>query len=199
MKCESYFIAGERNGQKFDDFDLGNSPFDYMNTELQGKNIAITTTNGTVAIDKCKGAAQVVIASFLNLSAVANYVKEQQLDVLILCAGWKGKVNMEDSLFAGALVEKLQNDFDYACDAPLLLQATYHAADNDLLGLVQRSSHAKRLNKLNIYEDIEFCLKIDEYDVVPVLSNGEIVALKELALEHAPGERKKVLPSENGQ
>lgn len=181
MKTAGYYIAGERNGQKLDDFDLGNSPFDYMQDDLQGKNVAVTTTNGTVAIEKASGASQIIIGSFLNLSAVSNYLKEQNLDVLILCAGWKGKVNMEDSLFAGALVERLQNDFLNACDAPLLALSTFQAANHDLLNLVLNSSHAKRLKKLNINDDIEFCLKFDEYDVVPVLNNGEIVALKELA------------------
>lgn len=179
MKSSGYFIAGERNGEKVEDFDLGNSPFDYMNPDFKGKNIAVTTTNGTVAIEKSEAADQIVIGSFLNISAVAEYLKEQDSDVLILCAGWKGKVNMEDSLFAGALVEKLQNDFANECDAPLIVQAAYQDMSHNLLALVQSSSHAKRLHKLNIYDDIEFCLKMDEYDVVPIIKNGEIVLLKE--------------------
>ena len=179
MKSEGYFIAGERNGDKVEGFDLGNSPFDYMDPELKGKNIAVTTTNGTVAIEQSQEASQIVIGSFLNISAVAEYLKEQENDALILCAGWKGKVNMEDSLFAGALVEKLQNDFANECDAPLLVQAAYQDMSHNLLALVQSSSHAKRLHKLNIYEDIEYCLKTDLYNIVPVLKDGEIVLLQE--------------------
>lgn len=182
MKSEGYFIAGERNGEKVEGFDLGNSPFDYMDPAMKGKNIAVTTTNGTVAIEKSEGAAQIVIGSFLNITAVANYLKEQKKDVLILCAGWKGKVNMEDSLFAGALVEKLQNDFTNECDAPLLVQAAYQDMSHNILALVQNSSHAKRLHRLNIYEDIEYCLKFDEYDIVPIIKNDEIVLLKESAV-----------------
>lgn len=179
MKNEGYFIAGERNGEKVDGFDIGNSPFDYMTPALKGQNIAVTTTNGTVAIEKSAEATQIVIGSFLNISAVANYLKEQENNVLILCAGWKGKVNMEDSLFAGALVEKLQNDFANECDAPLMVQAAYQDMSHNLPALVQSSSHAKRLQRLNIYEDIEYCLKFDEYDIVPVIRDGEIVLLKE--------------------
>ena len=180
MKEAGYFVAGERNGQKLDDFDLGNSPFDYMEKEFHGKNIAVTTTNGTVAIEKSADAAQIVIGAFLNISAVANYLREKDQDVIILCAGWKGKVNLEASLFAGALIEKLQNDFSNACDAPLLSQIAYQAISDNLMAMVQTSSHAKRLQKLNIHDDIAFCLKMDEYAVVPVLHKGEIVRLSEL-------------------
>lgn len=179
MKDSGYYIAGERNGEKVDDFDLGNSPFDYMAPELKGNSVAVTTTNGTVAIEKSQEADEIVIGAFLNISAVAQYLREQEKDVLIFCAGWKGKVNMEDSLFAGALIEKLQNDFANECDAPLIVQAAYQDMSHNLLALVQSSSHAKRLQRLNIYEDIEYCLKLDEYDVVPVIRNGEIVLLKE--------------------
>ncbi|TRX56291.1 2-phosphosulfolactate phosphatase [Fulvivirga sp. M361] len=175
MKEKGYLIAGERGGQKVEGFDLGNSPFDYMNAKVKGHKIAVTTTNGTVAIDKSKGAVSVVIGAFLNLSAVASYLRKREESVLIFCAGWKGKVNLEDSLFAGALVEELQNDFTNECDSPLLVQAAYQNMKHDLVGFIKNSSHAKRLNRLNVHEDIEFCMKQDEYDVLPVLNGDELV------------------------
>ncbi len=175
MKYKGYLIAGERNGQKVDGFDLGNSPFDYMQDEVKGKKVAVTTTNGTVAIEKSKRAIEVIIGSFLNITAVANHIKKQQQNVLILCAGWKGKVNLEDSLFAGALVDKIIYEFGYECDAPLLAQATYLKMKDNMLERVQGSSHARRLNKLNVIEDIAYCLTEDLFDIVPKLKNGELV------------------------
>jgi 2-phosphosulfolactate phosphatase len=175
MKYQGYLIAGERNGQKVDGFDLGNSPFDYMDENVKGKKVAVTTTNGTVAIEKSKRAIEVIIGSFLNISAVAEHVKNQRQNVLILCAGWKGKINLEDSLFAGALVNKIIEKFDYESDAPLLAQATYLHMKDNMLERVQNSSHARRLNKLNVHKDIEYCLKEDEFDIVPKLINGELV------------------------
>ena len=80
MKDSGYYIAGERNGEKVDDFDLGNSPFDYMAPELKGKSVAVTTTNGTVAIEKSQEADEIVIGAFLNISAVAQYLREQEKD-----------------------------------------------------------------------------------------------------------------------
>lgn len=175
MKDKGYLIAGERGGEKVETFDLGNSPFDYMDEKVRGKKIAVTTTNGTVAIDRSRNAVNVVIGAFLNLSAVASYLRKKEESVVIFCAGWKGKVNLEDSLFAGALVEALQDDFSNACDAPLLLQSGYQNMKHDLLGFVKNSSHAKRLNRLDVHEDIEFCMKIDKYDVLPVLKNHELI------------------------
>jgi 2-phosphosulfolactate phosphatase len=82
-----------------------------MVDKVKDATICVTTTNGTLAITKSKSAVKVMVGSFLNLGALATYLKDQQYDVLILCAGWKGKPNLEDTLFAGALVERLKEDF----------------------------------------------------------------------------------------
>src|SRR5687767_2329393 len=119
MKEKGYFTAGERDGKKVEGFDLGNSPFEYQDPKLKGQKIAFTTTNGTRAIVKSLGAKEIIIGSFLNLTAVANHLRTINSDVLVVCAGWKGKVNLEDQLFAGALVELLKDEITPACDAPL--------------------------------------------------------------------------------
>lgn len=174
MAKQGWLTAGERNGKKLEDFDLGNSPFDYMQDFTKGKNIAVTTTNGTVAIEKAKDADEILIGAFLNLSALANYIRLKKQDVVILCAGWKGKVNMEDSLYAGALTKVLNDTHDYACDAPLIAESAYKRMENDLVEAVKNSSHAKRLNRLNVTKDIEFCMRQDEYDCVPKVRDGVI-------------------------
>ncbi len=178
LKEDGYFTAGERDGQKVQGFDLGNSPFEYMNPALKGKDIAFTTTNGTQAIAKASAAKNIVIGSFLNLTAVADYLRKTTHDILIVCSGWKGKVNLEDTLFAGALVEKLKEEFDSACDAPVIAQRLYLQAKNDLKDYLKDSSHIRRLKKLNIEKDIDFCLQEDMYDVVPVIHQNAIRVLK---------------------
>ncbi len=176
MKSSGYLIAGERDGSKVDGFDLGNSPFDYMDPKVKGRNVAVTTTNGTVAIDRSAKAEKIVIGSFLNISSVANYLLAQDKPVLVVCAGWKGRVNLEDTLFAGALTERLQSEFALECDAPRVALATYLGMKDDMTGHVMSSSHAKRLMRLNIEDDISYCLQNDVFNVLPVLSNGEIIA-----------------------
>lgn len=172
MKEKGYVTAGERDGKKVDGFDLGNSPFEYMEEKLKGKKIAFTTTNGTVAIAKSVGAREIVIGSFLNLSAITGYLSNSDNNVLVVCAGWKGRVNLEDTLFAGALVDRLSDHTEPDCDAPLAAQHLYQQAKDDLNEFLKDSSHVKRLAKLNIHKDIRFCLTPDQYSVVPVLRNG---------------------------
>lgn len=175
LKSPETFTAGERDGKKVDGFDLGNSPFEYMEPHLKGKCIAFTTTNGTQAIMKSLGAREIVIGSFLNLKAVINYLKQSKNNILVVCAGWKGKVNLEDTLYAGALVELLKHDFDAECDAPLMAQHLYNSAKNNMEEFLNNSSHVKRLARLGIQKDIRFCLTPDQYDVVPLLINGVLV------------------------
>lgn len=173
MKSAGYLISGERNGITLEGFDKGNSPFEYKE-EMEGKKIAFTTTNGTVAIEKSFGAKEIMMGAFLNLSAVAEKLRQLDLPVLIVCAGWKGKVNMEDSVFAGALVEKLKNEFEPECDTPLMAQHLFLAAKENLAAFLSNSSHVKRLNKLNAHDDFEYCLRYDVFDVVPVLREGAL-------------------------
>jgi 2-phosphosulfolactate phosphatase len=176
MKAKGFYTAGERDGKKVEGFDLGNSPFEYMEKELLGQEIAFTTTNGTQAIAKSVGAKEIVIGSFLNLSAVANYILKGENNILVVCAGWKGKVNLEDTLFAGALVELVKDSVEAECDAPLLAQRLYLQSMHDIMDYLKDSSHVKRLARLNITKDIKYCLTLDKYNVVPTLKDGVLVA-----------------------
>jgi 2-phosphosulfolactate phosphatase len=108
----------------------------------------------------------------LNLSAVAAHLIKSNNDILIVCAGWKGKVNLEDTVFAGALVEKLNDKFSLACDAPLMARHLYNAAKSNMIKFLSESSHVRRLNRLNIHEDMEFCLTVDKFNIVPILTDG---------------------------
>lgn len=175
MKSEHYFTAGERDGKKVDGFDLGNSPFEYMDEKLRGKKIAFTTTNGTQAIARSTGAREIIIGSFLNLSAITDHLKKSDNNVLVLCAGWRGKVNLEDTLFAGAVVEILKDYIEPDCDAPLAAQHLYNSAKGNMMAFLKNASHIKRLHKLGIQKDIEFCLTPDQYQNVPVLVGKDLI------------------------
>ncbi|MDF9800905.1 2-phosphosulfolactate phosphatase [Catalinimonas alkaloidigena] len=178
LRAKGYLTAAERGGEKVEGFDFGNSPFEYMSDEIKGKKIGVTTTNGTRAISLSKGAKTLLIGAFLNLSSVAKFLNQQEHDILIVCAGWKGHVNLEDTLFAGALAEQLTAKFSRACDSTLVAITLYHAAKHDMLGFLQNSSHVQRLKNLNIEKDIAFSLQIDQYDAVAVLEGEELVGLK---------------------
>src|SRR5687768_8601493 len=132
MKAKGYFTSGERDGKKVEGFDFGNSPFEYMSESLRGQMIAFTTTNGTQAIAKSMDAKEIVIGSFLNLSALANHIQSATDDILIVCAGWKGRFNLEDTLFAGALIEALEGHVTLECDAPQACAHLYRLAKEDM-------------------------------------------------------------------
>ena len=176
LQQKGYIAAAERNAMKVEGFDLDNSPFSYMDEDLVGANIAMTTTNGTLSITKAKtSAVKVLVGAFLNLGAIANHLSSQPYDVLVLCAGWKGRVNLEDTLFAGALVDALKDEYIIGEDSALIAMRAYQQAQNDLLGYVANSSHVRRLQRLGIHKDIAYCLQRDLYDVVPVLRGSTLV------------------------
>ncbi|RWU05620.1 2-phosphosulfolactate phosphatase [Pedobacter chitinilyticus] len=175
---QGYLLAAERNGEVVAGYDFGNSPFSYTAEKVAGKTIVLTTTNGTKAMHLAQERAyQVVVGSFLNLSAVCDYLKKENKDVLLLCAGWKDNFNLEDTLFAGAVVEQLQGDFTVGDDSSVAALDMYQLAKGDLRGYLQKSSHNHRLIKLNIEEDVRFCLKIDVCKAIPVLQGEMLVAL----------------------
>jgi len=165
MKAKGYVTSGERDGKKVEGFDKGNSPFEYIGEEIRGLKLAFTTTNGTQAIEKAKGAKEVIIGSFLNLTAVVRYLLLGENNVLIVCAGWKGR----------AVVEKLKDYLGPDCDAPLAAQHLYNVAKGDMVKFLEASSHVRRLNRLNIHKDIEFCVTPDLYKVLPRLKNGVLI------------------------
>lgn len=173
---KGYIMAGERGGQKIEAFDIGNSPFDYMKPEMKSRKICATTTNGTKAIELSKTAPEVVIGSFLNFSAVVDYLKKQERDILLFCAGWKGRFNLEDSLLAGAIIHELRKDADFDDDASTSAYYLYKSMKFDIHYFISRSNHASRLSSFGIMKDIEYCARIDEYDVLPRLVDGELVA-----------------------
>jgi 2-phosphosulfolactate phosphatase len=173
MSEEGYLIAGERNGLTAEGFELGNSPIAYLNDAYAGQKLAMTTTNGTLAISKSSGADEVLIGAFPNLSATVSYLQTKKQDVLIHCSGWKGMFNLEDSLYAGALAKSLEATHEAMEDGAIAMKALFEKEGYDLKGFLSQASHAKRLQNHNIEADIDFCLTLDLYDFVVKLSSKQ--------------------------
>ncbi len=177
LQLKGFIGAAERNGVKEEGFKFGNSPFSYIDNCVQNERLAITTTNGTVAIEKSKLAEEVVIGAFLNKSAIVSYILERDMDVVVVCAGWKGQVNLEDTLFAGALIEALGEKYNHDSDAALLALNAYEKGRGNLCEYLANCNHVQRLSKMkDVGKDIEFCLQEDVYKVVPVLKGDTIVS-----------------------
>ena len=176
-KKDGFLVAAERNAEIVEGFDLGNSPFGYMSNKVKGKTIAITTTNGTQAISAAREAHKVVIGSFLNLDVLVSYLKKEKKDVLFLCAGWKNKFNLEDTIMAGAAAQDLiyKHGFNSSCDSTLAAVELYKLAKHDLYGFLDHSSHRNRLSKLDLERDIKYCLTPNQCPVLPVLEGKFLV------------------------
>lgn len=172
---QGYLISAERNGLTPVGFDFDNSPFSYQVDRVKGAKICVTTTNGTVALRRSVQATQVYVGAFLNISSVVRALKAWQGDAIVVCAGWKGKPNLEDTLFAGALIDELVGQYSVADDAALMAWKQYNLASSDLITAVKHSSHVNRLLGLGIEKDITFCLERDRYDVLPHLQGDKLV------------------------
>ncbi|GJM27856.1 MAG: putative 2-phosphosulfolactate phosphatase [Cyclobacteriaceae bacterium] len=182
LKEQGYITAGERGGQKVSGFDLGNSPYEFMDHQLNGKDLAFTTTNGSQAILSVTDAHTIVLGSFLNLSATADFLLAQNGSVLILCAGWKGKFNIEDTLYAGALADLLQNEFAFEDDATLASQSLYQFAAPDLMGFLKKGSHPRRLAGFENHQDMEFCIQRDKFQLNAIFREGKLFRLEQTSI-----------------
>lgn len=171
---KGYIGAAERGGKIVEGFKLGNSPFDYMTQDLAGQKIVFTTTNGTRTIYAIKGAYKIIFGAFVNLNAVGGILKDINKDVVIVCAGWEDEVNLEDTLFAGALVDKMDPAFSSSGDPAILAHKLHIQSGGKLSGILEDSSHIRRLRNLDLQKDIDFCLTLDKYDCVPEMRDGEI-------------------------
>jgi 2-phosphosulfolactate phosphatase len=181
-QSKGYLIAAERDGIKPDFADFGNSPYNFMQEHLQGTTIVYSTTNGTQAIKLAGGTLPVVIASFVNLSAVASLLEKQSEDIILLCAGWKQRFSLEDAVFCGALSEKLLHSgkFSSKCDSVTASLDLWHGASEDIMAYNDKFAHSHRLKSLMLDDVLEFCLTPDHTQKVPVYKNGIIVNFEDI-------------------
>ncbi|GAA4338322.1 2-phosphosulfolactate phosphatase family protein [Mucilaginibacter gynuensis] len=172
-----YLLAAERNGEVVSGFDFGNSPFSYTKEKVAGKTVVLTTTNGTHALHLSLKAKKIVLGSFLNITALCNWLKTQNDNILLVCAGWKNNFNLEDTLFAGAVVEQLKGTTLRTDDPAIAANDLFQLAKDDLDGYLKKTSHSERLKQLGIEADIAFCLNVDTTTAIPILDGEKLVKL----------------------
>jgi 2-phosphosulfolactate phosphatase len=123
-----------------------------------------------------KDAIQIITGSFPNLSVVCDYLVAQGKPVILGCAAWKDRVNMEDTLFAGAVVSRIREHFTVDCDSAIAAETLYEVSKDNIQEIMKQASHYKRLAKYGLEKDIQYCLTPDGANVLPVYRNGELVA-----------------------
>lgn len=176
-KVENCITAGERDGKVAPGLEYGNSPLEYPRSFIQDKILALTTTNGTKLLHMVKGAEAIIIGSFLNLDAICAYLIAQGKKVLLACAAWKDRVNLEDSLFAGAVAEKIKPHFNLECDSTRIVRELYLQSKQypSILEFVKDSNHYRRLAGFGLLKDLEYCTTLNLHPVVPIYNGKELV------------------------
>jgi len=177
MKQQGYLVASERDGYVLDFADFGNSPFNFTPEIVQGREIAYSTTNGTRCIHLASHSRAVVIGAFLNISSLAEWLIRQNAPVLLFCASWKDRFSLEDTVFAGALAERLLNSgkFETICDAVTASVDLWNLAKPDLFGYIQKSAQKTRLASKGLDDCIEFCLTADQTSVIPAFRDDRLI------------------------
>ncbi|TDA68546.1 MAG: 2-phosphosulfolactate phosphatase [Clostridia bacterium] len=172
-----YLLGGERGGLPLPGFDLGNSPREYTPKTVAGRKVVLTTTNGTRAL-LLAASPVVLVASFLNLPAAAGWLARRKGDVLISCAGTDGGFSLEDFACAGMLLDmiaKAGNSLELG-DGAVAARAVYRQWEGRIPDLLKSTGHGRRLDRLGLGADLEFCARVGRYAVVPQFSHGEVVA-----------------------
>ncbi len=171
--------AGERDGKVAEGLQYGNSSFEYPQSFIEGKTLVLTTTNGTRLLHMAlaKGATEIITGSFLNLSAVCDHLLQSKKNVILACAGWKDKVNMEDTLFAGAVIDRIQESFSINCDSSHMALNLHNLAKEDRYEFMKKNdaSHYHRLTDFGLEKDIRHCLTTDVANVLPEYMHGKLV------------------------
>lgn len=174
--------AGERDGKVAEGLQYGNSPFEYPPSFIAGKTLVLTTTNGTKLLHMAlqRNASEIITGSFGNIDAVCGHLLASGKSVVLACAGWKDRVNIEDTLFAGAVIDKIGSHFELACDASKIAHGLYRNAQPDLFKYMkdQQASHYLRLSSFGLDKDIQHCLTPNTANVLPIYFNGKLVVKK---------------------
>lgn len=171
--------AGERDGKIAEGLAYGNSPFEYSKEFIGGKTLVLTTTNGTKLLHMAleRGAQHIITGSFPNLSAVCEYLVQQNQPVVLGCSAWKDRVNLEDMLFAGAVIHQVKEHFSINCDSSGIAETLYKTAKSDMYEFLKEknATHYQRLTNFGLEKDMRYCLTPDMANILPFYEDGKLV------------------------
>jgi 2-phosphosulfolactate phosphatase len=177
--------GGERNGKTIEGFNLGNSPLEYSEAAVKGKSIIYCTTNGSVAMAKSRYARALIIGSFLNLTTIVDFIREEKKDFLFICAGrinTIGYFSLEDAVCAGMMIQKLMKDESLELnlsDSAKAAHALYKSFGRSILKMLKTSEHGKFLIEIGFADDLKICAAVDSVPVLPVQIENKIKLKKE--------------------
>ena len=177
MGRETVVLCGERDGNKINGFDLGNSPLEFTPENVRGKSLLMATTNGTVAVARAKGAALITVACLINAKAVVPVLAQASAEIVLLCSGKQGRASLEDVLCAGYLAKLFSDQYPDAVfnDGARMARTVYEKHKGHLHKSVKEGDHGSYLAGLGFGSDIKFAVQTDTSSIVPVMKDGRMV------------------------
>jgi 2-phosphosulfolactate phosphatase len=162
-------------------FDLGNSPREYTPERVRDQRIFMSTTNGTRTLQRLERIPVLITAALVNLGAVVEFLRQGAFaDVWLVGAGWEGAFALEDTACAGAILHRLGcSEEQLGNDEAVAALALYQTWQDNLLGLLRRSSHGQRLLAISPESDrdLAYCAELDRLSVVPRQIQPGVLAL----------------------
>ncbi|MEL6705175.1 MAG: 2-phosphosulfolactate phosphatase [Bacteroidota bacterium] len=177
LDADTGLLGGERGGKRIDGFQVGNSPAEYTPEAVHDRTVVLTTTNGTQTIAQAKQAHAVTVGCFLNASRVIDFLRTCETDIVLHCAGWQGRIALEDTLFAGYVLHRLWDGTvpADATDACRIAHAQYRADRRRLAKALKESEHARRLIGLGQGADLDYCATMDAVPVLPLFHDNRLL------------------------
>lgn len=173
---DAFILGGERNSTQIEGFHLSNSPREYTRERVENKTVLFTTTNGTRTIQNVADAREVILTSFINITAVCEHIIASDADVSVICAGTLGKFSADDVLVAGAFIYGLQRkDIPLELDdLGMVAHDMYMNSRKDLHRALLKTLHYSKLKDLGLHGDLDDCLRLDTAPIVPIFADGII-------------------------
>lgn len=175
IKFPHILLCGERNSVKINGFDYDNSPLNFYNNNVKGRELVFTTTNGTNAILSCKTDV-IAICSMINVGAVSKKAKIFNNDINIVMAGTRGHFSLDDALVAGAVIFKLK-EYAVLDDMAKICLSYYENKMNDLGVGIRECINCMDLIELGFEDDVNFSIQYDITSIVPQLVDEKIIIL----------------------
>jgi 2-phosphosulfolactate phosphatase len=177
-------LCGEAGGHPPEGFDHGNSPLDFSRLDLYGKQAILKTTNGTASFLRARESPAVYSLAALNfrvtLEKVLEEAKKLNKDILFICSGELEKIAYDDAYIAGLAIRdimKTSGNFEFSDSAKLVLSAVL--GDTDLKSALEKSTSAISLRGVGLGDDISFCARLNEYNlVIKAIIEGDIPQLQ---------------------
>jgi 2-phosphosulfolactate phosphatase len=181
LSRDAMLLCGEREGLLIEGFDLGNSPFQYLPSVVEGKTLIFSSTNGTPSIIKTRQANRTIICGFVNLDIVERNLSKTRDPIIIICAGKLGQFAIEDAVCAGLLLRNLQRkskdelQLNDGARAALILADHFN---DSIPEIVANSQHGRYLTEIGMEADLSFCADLNRLPLLPIFNDGRITAAK---------------------